>query len=146
MADITFNCPSCNQLLTADDSLVGREISCPSCNETIIVQDQTGMDGGTGGLRLSVPTGVGDESLIQKPSKPLERAAKAAIKVRCKTLRHHDHVAGGKDTFDDAVSGFLAQVGDENIVSVQAVHYTWLDKETKVPMEDYGVLVVYKGL
>jgi hypothetical protein len=145
MADINFSCPSCNQLLTADDGLIGQEIACPSCNETIIVQDQSGM-GGAGGLRLSVPAGGGDPNLIQKPAKPLDAAAKAAIKVRCKTFRHHDHVKDGKDSFDDAVSRFLAEVGEENVVSVESIQYTRLDGEAKIPMTDYGALVIYKRL
>jgi hypothetical protein len=93
-----------------------------------------------------VPTGGGDPSLIQKPAKPLDAAAKAAIKVRCKTFRHHDHVKDGKDSFDEAVSRFLAQVGEENVVSVESIQYTWLDTEAKVPMNDYGAMVLYKEL
>lgn len=145
MADITFTCPSCNQLLTADDSLVGREIGCPSCNETIIVQDQTGMDSaGGGGLRLSVPTGGGDPNMIQKPAKPLDAAAKAAVKVRCKTIRHHECVSNGADKFDETVGGFLAGIGEDNLVSIESMQYSRLEKET--PMTDYGVLIIYKSI
>lgn len=142
MADINFSCPSCHTLLTADESLTGQEIACPSCNETIIVQAQAG---GGSGLRLSVPTGGGDESLIQKPSKPLEVAAKAAIKVQCKTFRHHDCVKDGKDAFDQEVSRFLEHVGEANVMSVESIQYTWIDKETKTPMTDYGAMVIFKG-
>ncbi len=145
MADINFTCPSCNQLLTAGDELIGREIACPSCNETIIVQEQTSPVGGGHG-RHAVPVGGGDPNMIQKPSKPLDRAAKAAIKVRCKTFRHHDHVAADKDGFDGAVSAFLAQIGEENIVSIESIQYTWVEKETKTPMSDYGAMVFYRGL
>lgn len=148
MADINFTCLNCKTLLTADDSLVGQEIACPTCNEALIVQDQSGMEGtGSGsGLRLSVASGSGDPGQIQKPAKPLEIAAKAAIKVRCKTIRHHDHVKDGKDNFDAAVSRFLDETGEPNIVSVESIQYTWFDSETKVPMTDYGAMIIYKGL
>ncbi len=144
MADINFSCPSCNQLLTADDSLIGQEIGCPSCNETIIVQDQTGMSGGGSAMRLSVPTGASSDNLIQKPAKPLDAAAKAAIKVCCKTFRHHEHMSDGKDKFDEVVSRFLAGVGEENVVSVESIQYTRIEKE--MAMTDYGAMIIYKSL
>ena len=145
MADITFSCPSCNQLLTADDSLVGREIGCPSCNETIIVQDQSGMAGGSGGgLRLSVPTGGGDPNAIQKPAKPLDAAAKAAFSIRCKTIRHHECVNNGVDKFDETVGSFLGSIGEDNRLSMESIQYSRIEKE--VPMIDYGVMIIYKAI
>jgi DNA-directed RNA polymerase subunit RPC12/RpoP len=146
MADFNFTCPSCNQLLTADDSLVGQEIACPSCSETILVQEPSDAGGGGKGMRLTVDSGSGDAGLIQKPSKPLEIAAKAAVKVCLRTFRHHDYVQDGKDTFDQVVSKFLDEVGEPNVMTVESIQYTWLDKETKTPMTDYGAMVIYRGL
>ena len=144
MADINFTCPSCRQELTADSSMIGQEISCPACNEMIIIQEQ-GRSSGSGG-RLVVPaTGPAVEGLIGKPNRPLEAAAKAAIKMRFKTLRHHEHVKDGKDGFDAAVTKSLEEIGESNVVSVEPIQYTHIDNDGKQPMIDYGVMIVYKG-
>lgn len=144
MADINFNCPQCDVQLTADASMVGQEIACPACNKLITIEDQTGARG-TGG-RLVVPlVGGGADALIGKPSRPLEAAAKAAIKMRFKTLRHHEYVKEGKDGFDEAVTKFLDSVGEPNVTSVEPIQYTHNDSEGKQPMIDYGVMIVYKG-
>ena len=39
MADIKFNCPSCNQSLEASKEMLGHIIECPSCNQTITVAE-----------------------------------------------------------------------------------------------------------
>lgn len=144
MADINFNCPSCRQELTADAAMVGQEITCPTCNEMIIIQDQSGLR--ASGARLVVPSvGTGADDLIGKPNRPLEAAAKAAIRMRFKTIRHHEHVKDGKDGFDEVVTKFLDSVGEPHVVSVEPIQYTHIDNEGKQPMIDYGVMIVYKG-
>jgi len=35
--DVEFKCPSCDQILTVDDSEAGLEIDCPSCEESIML-------------------------------------------------------------------------------------------------------------
>lgn len=37
MADIRFNCPSCNQSLEAEPDMAGQLIDCPSCNQPLEV-------------------------------------------------------------------------------------------------------------
>lgn len=144
MADINFTCPSCNQELTADSSMLGQEIACPACGAVIVIPEGGGAGGGGG--RLVVPsTGPGAEGLIGKPNRPLEAAAKAAIKMLFKTLRHHEYVKEGKDGFDEAVAKFLDQAGEPNIVSVNPIQYTHTESEGKQPMIDYGVMIVYRG-
>lgn len=145
MADINFSCPSCHQELTADAAMLGQEIACPACNEMIIIQEGRGGAHGPGG-RLIVPTaGAGSGELIGKPNRPLEAAAKAAIKMRFKTLRHHECVKDGKDQFDETVAQFLDHVGEPNIVSVDPIQYTYGGGEGKQPTVDYGVMIVYRG-
>ncbi len=37
MADITFNCPFCQQELTAPDTMAGQTLECPVCHQQITV-------------------------------------------------------------------------------------------------------------
>lgn len=37
MADITFNCPHCNQELAAPDDYAGEVVACPNCQAEITV-------------------------------------------------------------------------------------------------------------
>jgi DNA-directed RNA polymerase subunit RPC12/RpoP len=145
--DLNFSCPSCRQELTADDSMIGREIACPACNEPIIIQDQSRIidfHSGTGRVALHSTGGAGKE-LIQKPNPPLEVTAKAGIKARVKTIRRGDCLADGKDRFDETVTDFLASIGDVHAVTISPIQYTHVDAETKQPATDYGVLIVYRG-
>jgi len=86
------------------------------------------------------------ESLISKPLKPLEAAPKETEKrVRVKTIRRIDCVEVGRDRFDEIVTDFLAKVGEENIISVNTLNYTYLDIGSQKLLTDFGVLVVYRG-
>ncbi len=69
-----------------------------------------------------------------------------------KSFRHHEHVKDGKDSFDEAVSSFLAQHPEDDIVGLTGIQYTQqlksMDaegKETTTPVTEYGVLVEYKA-
>ena len=136
--DFTFNCPFCNQDLTIDESGVGSEIACPACREMLIVPTPAQAR-----RPHSVPT-TGTESLILKPtSRPLEATAKALKKIRLKTFRHVDCVKDDKDRFDEIVSDFLHKIGEDEVVSVQPIHYTQV--KDGVALTDYGVVVVYKS-
>lgn len=86
------------------------------------------------------------ESLISKPLKPLESTAKETEKrIRVKTFRRIDCVEVGRDRFDEVVTDFLAKVGEENIISINTLTYTYLDIGSQKLLTDFGVLIVYRG-
>src|SRR5690606_13217142 len=95
-----------------------------------------------------VPVSEGPtQSLIEKPLPPLEAAAKkdGQKAITVKTIRHGDCVEVGKDKFDETVTGFLNQVGEENVVSITTFTYSHIDLATRQAVQDYGVMVVYKS-
>ena len=171
--DVIFNCPKCEQELAVDSSGAGTEIDCPSCGEPIVIPapelvvSRPGVEAAPGAPRIEVhpvnpiassaaakvemhlrvpdhktPT----ERLIAKPLVPLEAAAKESDKkMRVKTIKHTDCIEVGHDKFDDVVSGFLAKIGEPNIVSITTLTYTHLDIGTQKLMTDFGVMVIYRG-
>jgi hypothetical protein len=85
-------------------------------------------------------------SLIQKPNKSLELAAKESKPgMRVKTIRHSDCKEVGKDTFDEVVSDFLNKIGDQALVSITPINYSYLDIATQKLLADFGVMVIYRG-
>ena len=79
--DINFVCESCNQELSADDSMAGMEIECPACQSTIAIPGAEGETGDaeaevfystpgspTSEDRMSIPlpSGSASSDLIQK--------------------------------------------------------------------------------
>ena len=167
--DIIFNCPKCEQELAVDSSGAGSEISCPSCSEKIVipqtakppraaappaphdaahpVNPMASSAAAKVEMHLKVP--MHDKpaaSLIEKPSVPLEVAAKESDKkMKVKTIRHTDCIEVGHDKFDDMVSAFLQKVGEPNIVSLTPMTYTHLDIGSQKLMTDYAVMVIYRG-
>jgi hypothetical protein len=85
------------------------------------------------------------ESLITKPLAPLDVAAKEAIKLRVKTIRHSDCVEVGKDHFDEVVTKFLEKIGETHLVSITPITYMHQDLASRHWIDDYGVLLVYRG-
>ncbi|MGV3774971.1 MAG: hypothetical protein ACO1QB_18885 [Verrucomicrobiales bacterium] len=86
------------------------------------------------------------QSLIEKPLPPLEVAAReAGPQLRVKCIRRIDCVEVGKDHFDEEVTKFLHKVGESNIVSINTVNYSHIEMGTKALLNDYGVLIVYRG-
>jgi DNA-directed RNA polymerase subunit M/transcription elongation factor TFIIS len=86
------------------------------------------------------------EVLISKPNKPLEVAAKESDKkMRIRTIRRTDCVEVGKDLFDQRVSEFLEQVGENNVISINSIAYTHVDLGSHQLMTDFGVMIVFKG-
>jgi hypothetical protein len=84
--------------------------------------------------------------LISKAMRPLDVAAKDSDrKMRIKTIRHTECVEVGKDRFDEMVSNFLEKVGQANIISIHTVTYATIDSGSRMPLPDYGVVIVYKG-
>lgn len=168
--DIIFNCPKCEQELAVDSSGAGSEINCPSCSEKIVipqtakparavpppaaphdpahpVNPMASSAAAKVEMHLKVP--VHDKptaSLIEKPSVPLEVAAKESDKkMKVKTIRHTDCIEVGHDKFDEMVAAFLQKVGETNIISVTPLTYTHLDIGSQKLMTDYAVMVLYRG-
>jgi DNA-directed RNA polymerase subunit RPC12/RpoP len=166
--DIIFDCPHCDQELAVDSSGAGTEIECPSCGETIMIPREstkspsapTEMPAPSPApsaiassaaakvtMHLKVP--VHDkpgESLIKKSAVPLEAVAKGADKkIRVHTIRHASCIEAGHDKFDEVVTRFLNEVGEANITGVHIISYTYFDVGTQKILNDYGVLVIYRG-
>ena len=160
--DVIFKCKLCGQELEVDASGAGTEIECPSCHGKIVSPEAESQPDAPPGPRIidamassaarkeekhfSVP--VHDEpteSLITKPLVPLEVAAKEAIKLRVKTIRHSDCVEVGKDHFDEVVTRFLEKIGETHLVSITTITYMHQDLASRQWINDYGVLLVYRG-
>jgi DNA-directed RNA polymerase subunit RPC12/RpoP len=158
--DISFKCPICDQELEVDASGAGSTIECPSCSNSITVP-------GTGAATVvavaapppalespkeekhfSVPVHekAPPQALIQKPNRPLDVIAKEGDKtMRIKTFKRTDCVEVGKDHFDEMVSAFLEKVGQTNIVSINPITYSFMELGTRTMLQDYGVMIVFKG-
>lgn len=171
--DVVFNCPKCEQELAVDSAGSGTEINCPSCGALIVIPapepttSRPGAESAAGAPRgevnpvnpiassaaakvemhLRVPVHkTPTESLIVKPLVPLEVAAKETDKkLRVKTIKHTDCVEVGHDKFDEVVSNFLAKIGEANMMSITTIVYTHLDIGTQKLLQDFGVLIVYRG-
>jgi hypothetical protein len=167
--DIVFNCPHCEQELAVDNSGAGSEIQCPSCGEQITIPaavtppvpenaPAAPMGGGPAHsiassaaakieMHLKVP--VRDkpgEVLVAKSKTPLVVMAKGADKkLRTRTIRRAHCIENGHDKFDERVSEFLNEVGEANLVGLHPVGYTHLDVSTQKILEDYGIVIVYRG-
>jgi DNA-directed RNA polymerase subunit RPC12/RpoP len=168
--DIIFNCPKCEQELAVDSSGAGSEITCPACSEKIVIPAASKTASSSSALpthaeeghpvnpisssaaakvemHLKVPVrDTPSASLIEKPNKPLEVAAKESDrKLKVKTIRHTDCIEVGHDRFDEVVTNFLQKVGEPQIVSVTPLTYTHLDIGSQKLMTDFAVLVIYRG-
>jgi len=158
--DIVFNCPHCGLGLEVDQDAAGQQFDCPTCQKSVTVPtaaavpNQTALTGTAGPTpsprdekRMAVPASQKPiESLIQKPNKSLELAAKESKPgMRVKTIRHSDCKEVGKDTFDEVVSDFLNKIGDQALVSITPINYSYLDIATQKLLADFGVMVIYRG-
>jgi len=171
--DVIFNCPHCDQELAVDAAGAGSEIECPSCNEKIVIPNSGSAGTRPGPPTDSLPTSgevhpinpiassaaakvemhlkvpvrsTPGESLIEKPSKPAEVAAKETDRVlKVKTIRRLDCVEVGHDHFDETVTKFIQRVGEKQIVEFIPVNYSYLDIGTQKTLDDFGVMIVYRG-
>lgn len=156
--DLSFTCPNCKQQLEADTSMSGSAINCPACGVSLVIPEADPAS-----VRTSNPTAASAgakeekhfsvpvhdtpaETLIQKPNRPLENAAKDGTKsLRIKCIKRTECVEVGKDHFDEVVSDFLNKTGEANVVSINTLSYTHVDMGTRQILTDYGVMIVYKG-
>ena len=158
--DLVFKCPHCDQELEVDAGGAGTTLQCPSCSNTITVPSQESGATATASAsapapppaalaekHFSVPShDTATESLITKPTRPLEVVAKNGDKtLRIKTFKRSDCQEVGRDRFDEKVSHFLGELGQTDIVSINTINYSTIDMSTHNQVEDYGVLVVFKG-
>lgn len=155
--DLVFTCPNCRQELEVDSSGAGTEIDCPECGLAITIPDPTPQNiratpisataAGHQERHFSVPTSKRPIQVkIEKPRQPLEAAAKEGEKQLCvKCIRHHECVEGGRDRFDESVALILRSVGENNLVRISPIHYSFVDKASGNLLTDYGVLIVYRG-
>lgn len=158
-----IQCPTCNTVLTIPSSEDARAVSdsqpIPPPPPTKTSSEATAATAGEhSGAMASSAAGKMHmhfvvpqhekpaESLIKKPNKPLEVAAKDTEKtIRTKTIRHTDCIEVGKDRYDEIVSEFLQRVGRENIINISPINYTHMDLGTRALMMEFGVTVVYIG-
>jgi len=156
-AGTEINCPSCNKKIVipqpeaAQAGPAGGPTSPPpfphSTSEVHPINPIAASAAAKEEKHFQVP--VHDkpaESLIARPLKPLEFAAKESEKkVRVKTVRRIDCLEVGHDRFDEMVTTFLDKIGEDNIISVNTLNYTYLDIGSQKLLTDYGVLIVYRG-
>lgn len=155
--DIVFKCSNCEQELEVDASGAGTQINCPSCNAEITVPNPesaniVAMPHVSNAARLeekhyAVPLrDKPGEVLVKHSARPLEVAAKDIDKkIRVRTIRRSECQEVGKDHFDERVSEFLGKVGQENVISINAVNYSHPDALGHQQIMDYGVIIVFKG-
>jgi DNA-directed RNA polymerase subunit RPC12/RpoP len=169
--DIVFDCPNCEQELAVDSSGAGSEIECPSCHETITIPAASTKTAAAEPpeeephaprlapsvmstsaaakveMHLKVPvSSKPGESLIKKSAVPLAAIARGAgKKIRTRTIKHGSCIESGHDKFDETVTEFLNEIGEANMVGVHTISYTYFDVGTQKILNDYGVLIVYRG-
>ena len=148
MADFTFNCPFCNLELSVGEDNAGMEVECPGCNEILIIP--TPAQAAEAGLPTSED--LASAEIVKPKNRPLNVAAKISKSMKVKTFRHHEYVDGDKDNFDQEVSKFIGNIIEDDIVSIRPIQYSHAEKVTIEGKEEerlvnqYGIVVVYKGL
>ncbi|HEU5396751.1 MAG TPA: hypothetical protein VFV81_06265, partial [Verrucomicrobiae bacterium] len=65
--------------------------------------------------------------------------------LRVHTIRRAACIESGHDKFDDVVSRFLEEIGEENINQIYTISYNYFDVVTQKILVDYGVLILYRG-
>lgn len=156
--DIVFKCSFCRQELEVDSAAAGQTIGCPACGKSIEIPapDASNMKVGIAAhssaaakeeKHFSVPLSEKPvELLIKKALPTLETSAKdGARKMRIKTIRHSDCKEVGHDNFDAVVSAALNQIGDENIMSINSINYSYVELGSQKILADFGVMIIYRG-
>lgn len=156
--DIVFKCPGCHQELEVESSAAGESIPCPSCSRTLSIPQPTPSNLKVG-LASQASAAAREEKhfavpVSQNPVQPLIRKDPApprnpendgARHLRIRSIRRLDCREVGQDRFDQTVSAALAEIGDDHVVSVQPISYTYVEMGSQKILSDYGVIIVYKG-
>jgi hypothetical protein len=165
LMDIVFNCPNCEQELAVDSSGAGTNIECPSCHETITIPSPNApaepalpppslaaspiSTSAAAKVEMHLKVPVLDKSpapLIAKSKPPLEAVVRGAGKrILSHTIKHAACIESGHDKFDEVVTKFLNEVGEPNVIAMHTISYTHLDIGTQKMLNDYGLLVLYRG-
>jgi DNA-directed RNA polymerase subunit RPC12/RpoP len=158
--DIVFKCPHCQTELEVEADAAGETIPCPACNKEIRIP---AINGGTPPppppSRLPTPEAKEEkkfavpvsnkpvEPLIQKALPSLEAQAKSDGKkiIRLKTIRHSDCKEVGHDNFDAVVTEFLNKIGEENIVSITPINYSYVEMGTQKLITDFGLAIIHRA-
>lgn len=156
--DIAFKCPHCQQELEVDLGAAGQQLSCPTCSRLITVPQPdpantkappppSGPAQTKEAKHFSVPVTAG-------PSAPLIKKSQALLDVvpssgprqlHIKTIRHIDCKEVGHDNFDKIVTDALGKIGEEAIISINTINYSYVEMGTQKLLNDFGVLIVYKA-
>jgi uncharacterized protein YbaR (Trm112 family) len=158
MADLTFNCPLCDQNLTTDESLSGSEIECPSCSKPIAIPSaddenvqRTEAEPAAPPVttepeskKLAVPIHEGGEVLLKKESTKKEEEITGDGKICVKTIKRGDCIELGLDKFDETVNKFLEKFSREQIISLHSLNYSHFDPTTQKYLPDYAAMIVYE--
>lgn len=62
-----------------------------------------------------------------------------------KIFRHSDCVEVGRDVYEEKVSDFLNEIGEANIISINALNYTHIDIGSQRLLTDYALQIIYRG-
>ena len=159
--DILFKCPHCNTELEVDSTAAGESITCPACSRSITIPAAPPGSSPAPAApaaassapprvekRFSVPvTDKPVEPLIQKPLPSLEAQAQKEGKqmLRVKTIRHIDCKEVGHDNFDLFLTEFLNKIGDDSIVSLTPINYSYVEMGTQKLLNDFGVMILYRA-
>jgi len=156
--DIIFKCPGCQQELEVESSAAGESIPCPSCSRTLSIP-QPDPSNLKIGLASHATTAARVEKhfavpVSEKPVHPLIKKASSspptvakegARHLRIRSIRRLDCREVGLDKFDQTVSDALAEIGDDNVVSIHPISYSYVEMGSQKVLSDYGVVIVYKG-
>ncbi|MGH7980675.1 MAG: hypothetical protein ACREE6_14960, partial [Limisphaerales bacterium] len=98
-------------------------------------------------LRLKVPVHATPSApLIEKPKPPLDVIAKGGDKrIQIHTIRRAQCIESGHDKFDEKVTSYLNEIGENNLMGIHPISYEIFDVGTQKVMVDYGVIIVYRG-
>lgn len=158
--DIVFKCPHCQTELEVEADAAGETIPCPACNKEIRIPASSGgtppppppprppAPPAKEEKKFAVPVSNKPvEPLIQKALPSLEAQSRIDGKklIRLKTIRHSDCKEVGHDNFDAFVTEFLNKIGEENIVSITPINYSYVEMGTQKLITDFGLAIIYRG-
>ena len=154
--DIAFSCSHCHQQLEVDASAVGSNIQCPSCGHALVVPEPNismlhhlnpiaSSAAAKEEKHFSVPVHDTPTEILIKQVAKVDEVSTTDKKMRIRAIKRVDCVEVGKDRFEEVVTNFLNKVGQENVISINTMNYTHIDMGSRQVLNDFGVLIVYKG-